>query len=239
MSRDGARKQGCLLGQIFTWKSISTKRYLSSGLQSCGLSPPYTMLCLTKSLVTNCGAVLPEGQNSTTGIKLTATQRGQSEVAWHFATLRLREFLHTYPWPQFHYCHKKYLSSKTNITSLQLCWNVFIKDHFSYNGEMLSQREWNILPEIVAFLAGFTRSCLIYFILYLIPPTHKNHIILHSQPVTPLWEQPVFSPQSSAQRSISRTVKGKEQKEEGKHHSIFWEVIKTEVKEFFGLSDIT
>ena len=60
---------------------------------------------------------------------------------------------------QFHYFYKKYFSSKTNITALHLCCNVFIKDHFSKNGETLSQREqrnpMSILPEIVAFLAGF------------------------------------------------------------------------------------
>lgn len=146
MARDSACKQGCLLAQIFTWENISTKIYPSSGLQSCRLSPAYTMLGLTKPLVTNSGSVFPKDQNTTTGIKLTATQRGQSAVACHFATLRLWEFLNMYPWPQLHYCHKKYLSSKTNITSLQLCWNVFIKDHFSQSVEMLSQRQWNILP---------------------------------------------------------------------------------------------
>lgn len=66
-----------------------------------------------------------------------------------------------------------------------------------------------------------SRSCLFYFNLYLIPHTQKDYVILPSQPLTPL---PMFSMQTSAQERKSRTAKKKEQKEEGKHHSIFWEV---------------
>lgn len=77
-----------------------------------------------------------------------------------------------------------------------------------------------------------------YFILYLIPSIQKTHVLLPSQPWRPPWEQPLFSPRSSAQGRNSRTVKGKEQKEGGKHHNIFWEVSKTEVKQLFSLSDI-
>lgn len=127
----------------------------------CGPSGFHThmMLCLTKSLVSSSGAVFPKDQSTIPRIKLRATQGGQCVDACHFTTLRLWECLGTYPWPQFHYFYKKYFSSKTNITSLHLCCNVFIKDHFSKIGEMLSQREWrnpmSILPETVVFLAGF------------------------------------------------------------------------------------
>lgn len=41
MASDGSRRQGCLLGQIASWKSISTKRCSFSGLWSFRLSHPY------------------------------------------------------------------------------------------------------------------------------------------------------------------------------------------------------
>lgn len=41
MASDGSCRQGCLLGQVASWKSISTKRCSSSGLRSFRLSHPY------------------------------------------------------------------------------------------------------------------------------------------------------------------------------------------------------
>lgn len=126
----------------------------------CGPAGFHThiMLCLTKSLVSSTGAVFPKGQSTITGIKLGATQRGQHIDACYFTALRLWECLCTYPCPQIQYFLQE-IFLQQNITSLHLCCNLFINDHFSKNEEMLCQRE---LRNPISILLGFTRSYLIY-----------------------------------------------------------------------------
>lgn len=146
-----------LQGLIFTWKSISTKRCSSSGLRSCRLSHPYDAVPYEVSGLRLCCSIPKRpkhyhwnqtGSNPEWSVyRCTPFYNTQTlGVSMHISMAWISLFLQE-------------MFLQKNKTSLHLCCNVFKKDHFSKNGEMLSQREQrnpvSILPEIVAFLVGF------------------------------------------------------------------------------------
>lgn len=139
-------------------------------------------------------------------MELGATQRGQVIAP------RLWKCLCTYSWPQFHSFYKNYLSRKIN-TSLQLCCNIWIKDHFSNNVKILPKRNsMSILPDAVAFRAGFHKVTS-----HLFPPGSNSSYsekLCYSPNSTlnfPLREAHVLTANLCWRRK-SRTAKGKEPK---------------------------